>query len=182
MADTRRLLSTLQALLGDNTAAAIGPQDVRDFLVSCAPPFGSIYVSTEIETVIAAQNTWTKTLGTTTSRHLKEFDMPSDGRLRYTGSPDVHIHLAVSVSFEEASNNQDIGFRIAKTGDVADADSVASEVTRKIGTAGDHGSVAVHFDTVMSTNDYLELWIQNETSAGNLTTDLVYMFAVGMLI
>jgi hypothetical protein len=37
MADTRRTLAALQALLADNTSQDISPQDVRDMLVSCFP-------------------------------------------------------------------------------------------------------------------------------------------------
>ena len=37
MADTARTLAALQALLADNTSAAISPQDIRDFLVSVFP-------------------------------------------------------------------------------------------------------------------------------------------------
>ena len=45
MADTGRTLAALQALLADNTAGAISPQDLRDALVSCLGCYGEMYVT-----------------------------------------------------------------------------------------------------------------------------------------
>lgn len=44
MPDTQRDLTSLQALLADNTSGAISPQDLRDFLVSALGGYGSISV------------------------------------------------------------------------------------------------------------------------------------------
>lgn len=182
MADTRRSLTALQALLADNNTGAISPQDVRDLLVSAAPPYGSIYLSSSSETSIGGIGTWTKAAGTTTSTNLKEFTMPASNRLTYTGTPDVHVHVAVSVSMTSASNNQTVGLRIGKNGSAAGTDAVASEVRRFVSTGADIGSTAIHFDTMMSTNDYLELFVANHTSTGNLTIGYMYFFALGMLV
>jgi hypothetical protein len=42
MADTKRSLTALQALLADNTSGDISPQDVRDFLVTALGTAGAI--------------------------------------------------------------------------------------------------------------------------------------------
>lgn len=182
MADTRRSLSALQTALADNTTGAIAAQDIRDLLVSCAPPYGSMYISSSSATAIGGSGTYTKAAGTTTSTNLKEFDMPASNRLRYTGTPDVHVHVAVSVSMTTASNNVVVGLRVGVNGSAAGTDAVASTVIRKVGTGSDIGSTAVHFDTMLSTNDYIELFVSNNTSATNITIDNMYFFALGMLV
>jgi hypothetical protein len=45
MADTRRTLAAILALLADNTAGDISPQDLRDFVISAMGEYASIYVS-----------------------------------------------------------------------------------------------------------------------------------------
>lgn len=45
MADTKRTLPELQALLADNTAGDISPQDLRDMLVSIMGVYGSIVIT-----------------------------------------------------------------------------------------------------------------------------------------
>ena len=71
--------------------------------------------------------------------------------------------------------------RIVKNGDYTEADAVASEVDHKTGTGTDIVSTAIHYDTMMSTNDYLEVWVRNETSATTVTLNHMYLFALGMI-
>lgn len=182
MADTRRSLSALQTVLADNTVGAISPQDVRDVLVSAAPPYGAMYISSSAATSLSADNTWTKVSGTTTSTNLKEFTMPANNRLTYGGVAPVHCHVVASISMTAGANNQVFGFRIVKNGDETLTDSVASELRRKVGTGTDVGSLAVHYDSAMTTGDYLELWVENETSAAEPTITQFYFFVMGMLM
>lgn len=182
MADTRRSKAALAALLADNTSADISPQDLRDFLVSASPPFGTVYVSTASATTISTPSTYTKVAGTTTLTNAAEFDMPANNRLRYTGTPDVHVHVAVTIGVTSASNSQILAFRVGKNGDATGTDAVASTVKHKTGTASDIVSTAVHYDTMMSNGDYLELFIANESGASNATVSNMYFFILGMLV
>jgi hypothetical protein len=183
MADTRRTLAEILVLLADNTAGLISPQDIRDAVKSLAPTHGGFYISSAVETVIAGVDTWTKLLGTTTvAASIGDgFSMSTNNRLLYSGTPDVHIHITATLSMISASANQVLGFRVAKNGDATGADSVASEVSHKIATGADVVGVPVIFDGVISTGDYLELFIENTTSAGNVTANNGYLFAVGIL-
>jgi hypothetical protein len=178
MADTKRSLAAVLALLADNIAKAISPQDLRDAVVSLSPSFGSMYFSTPAETSITDQSTPTKAAGTTTSVSLSGFDMPANNRLRYTGSPDRHMHIACSLSFTAAANNKLIGLSIAKNGNSL----VHSEVRRLVSTGADEGATALHADVMLSTNEYLEVFVSNETDTANLTVQRGYLFAQGMII
>lgn len=180
MADTVRSLSDLQTLLADNSARAISAQDLRDFLVSVSPAHGTMYMTTPAETSISGVDTWTKVAGTTTLLSGTRFDMPANNQLRYTGTPDVHVHVAVTIAFVAATGSQDLQFRVVKNGNTTATDAVASTAATKLGGA-DVNSTAVHYDVMMSTNDYIELYVQNTTSGANMTVENMYFFALSML-
>jgi hypothetical protein len=175
--DTVRTLSALQTLLADNTSGDISPQDIRDFLVSVSPPHGTMYRNVAAATTTVTPGTYLKAAGTTTAGNLNAFDMPANNRLRYTGAAQKHFHIAVSVSFTCGANNKTVGLKIAKDGVVMD-DSVAR---RRVGTGTDIGSTALHADTTLTTNQYLELWLTNETNTATVTIDEMYFFVMGML-
>lgn len=182
MPDTLRDLAALQTLLADNTIGDISPQDVRDFLYSMKRPHGSIYITSSAETSIALVSTPVKVAGTTalsdnTSHYL--FDMPASNRLRYTGSPDCHAHIAISLSMTAAANNKVAELSVYKNGTTRLEHSV---IERKITTGSDVGATALHADCNMSQNDYIELWIANNTDSANMTISKMYMFALGMFM
>lgn len=178
MVDTVKTVTQLQALLADNTSGDISPQDVRDFLVSCAPPYGAMSRLVAAATAVAVPGTYYKAAGTTVLGNASNFDMPVDNRLRYTGAASKHMHIVVSASFTTAGVNNIIGLKVAKNGVLLD-DSIQR---RKVGTGSDIGSTAVHADAQLVTNDYLELWLTNETDTDAVTIDELYFFANGMLM
>ena len=178
MVDTARTLSELQTLLADNTVGGISPQDLRDFLVSMKPPYGSFYRNAASATTVSVAGTYYKAAGTTTAGSLYLMDMPADNRLRYTGTPTMHFHVAVSTSFTTAGSNETIGLKVAKNGTVIDS----SVCRRRVTSGSDIGSTAVHIDASLATNDYLELFVTNETNTSTVTIDEVYFFALGMFV
>ena len=157
---------------------------LRDVLASLKPPFGSMYVSSSAETTIATKDVFVKVAGTTAAVNLMNFDMPSDNRLRYLGSSPRHMHVACSIGMTAAANNQITHWRIIHYDASEDSTTqlVHSDVQRKVGTATDIGSTALHCDVMMGENDYLELWVSNGTGTANITCDYMYMFALGMII
>lgn len=110
--------------------------------------------------------------------------MPASNRLRYIGADSRHMHIAVSIMMTAATNNQITRWRVAHYDDSGTSltTNVASEVQRKVGTATDIGSTALHADLMMDQNDYLELHVANGTGTSNITCDLMYLFALGMLM
>lgn len=180
MADTQRSLSDLQTLFADNITRAISEQDLRDFLVSVRPPHGTMYMTTPAETVITGAGTWTKAAGTSTLLLGTNYSMPANNRLQYDGVPDRHTHVAVTIAFTVTTGSQELQFRIVKNGQTTDNDAVASTVATKLG-GSDVASTALHYDVTMSTGDYLELYVNNATSAANMTVQYMYFFALGVL-
>lgn len=175
---TQRTKAELDALLADNNERLITPAKLRDMLESLACTNGSLYVTTPAATTIATPSTFVKVAGTTTMvSGAHRVDMPQDNRLRYLGIATVHIHLVANLSVSCAANNQHISFAIFKNGVKVDH----SQMDHLIGTGTDVKIMAIHADMDLTTNDYVELWVSNETSTGAVTVEHGYMFFMGML-
>lgn len=172
MADTQRTIPALLTLLADNTAGDISPQDIRDMLVTLVPGLGTIYISTPTETTVAAANTPLKAAGTTTLlATAQNFTMPANNRLTYTGTPDVLANVSISISMTAAANNKVVTMYVAENGTPV----AASAVERKVGTGADVGALSVQYALTLSTNDYVELFVENNTDDTNLTIENMVM-------
>jgi len=153
-------------------------------LVSLQPPMGGMYFSSAVETVIATVDTWTKSLGTTTSTGLTSFTMPTNNRLLFTGVSPRHMHIACSMSMIAAGNNKVLEFGIYHWDASAGSGSMveSSKLQRKVGTGLDVGALALHCDVLLDENDFLEMHVMNTTDAVNLTLTHAYLFAMGMIV
>lgn len=187
MADTvRTKTDILTNLFQDGQpAGSITEQDMRDFVVSVSAPHGRCSLSSASATTIAIAGTYYKAAGTTTlSGFESDFDddTGTSNRLRYTGAATKHLHVAISISLTAGANNQVIGFKAYKYDDSAGTGAVQDDsvVRLKVSTGSDVQSTALHADFMVDQNDYLELWVTNETSTAAVTVQNLYMFALGM--
>ena len=181
MADTQRSVSAVLALLADNTAGDISAQDLRDAFVSWRMGMGQIYVAATDRATVTISDTTnyfevTNPVWTLSSGGVWVDESGGNGRLTYTGTADVMCHIACTISFTAASNNQVMHWRIGKNG-TTDA---ASEVQRKVSTGADVGSTALHLVTSMTTGQYLSLWVRNATTASNVTLECANLQLVTM--
>ncbi len=116
---------------------------------------------------------------TTLSAGATEFDNggSNNGRLRYTGSITKCFHVACTISVVAASSNTDqFIFGIAKNGVVIPS----SKVIQKLGNGNDTQSTALHVVATLATNDYLELYMGDYTSAADAKVKSLTLFALGM--
>lgn len=188
MPDTRRTVASLQSLLADNSTGAVSPQDERDFLVSTAPAYGSCHWTTAAATTISAQSTkaaiidgnnYVKAAGTTTVGALvKEFDMPASNRLRYTGAPTLLALVVATVSLTAATANDNLGVKIALNGTVQDASFVPLSNVHNSNVS----TVAVACLVQLATNDYVEVFLANETAGRNATIQAGRITAQSILV
>lgn len=182
MADTRRTLSALQTILADNTSGDISPQDIRDMLVSVTPPYGGVSLegnatATTISTVSTPVVADWDSGGTQTA--VRNFTVTSGGRITYSGTPDTHAHVVINLSlFVTINASKEINVYIYKNGTT----QIGSHLALTTQGNGEKESTAIHCDTMMSTNDYLELWVSNETDSNDITIEDCYVFAMGMLV
>jgi len=177
MAETQRSLAELLANLPDNITGLIDPEDIRDVLISLKPSHGSLFRNVAADTVIGTPGTYVKALGTTTAGGLEDLTMPADNRLTFTGISPRHFHIVATVSMTASGSNKIVGLKIAKNGIVIDE----SVVRRAITTGADIGAIALQADILMDTDDYVELWVTNESTATNVRLDEFNMHAAGTL-
>lgn len=163
MTDTARSLSALQALLADNTSAAISPQDVRDFLVSALGGYAEIYV----DGGAVAQS-----IGTTPAT-LTAFD--TDGVYDQQATPaasadkitfntaGVYEITLCPLSFS-GSANATITMQFA-IDDVA----VGRAVERKLGATGDIGAASLSALRTCAANEVLTVLVSADADSKSVT-------------
>lgn len=181
MADTPLTKAQNIAACADNTARGISEGDLRNVVESIVPAMGGLYISGSSATTVSDTTSYFKVAGTTTSRTLHNFTMDTDGRLTYSGTPDIHVDCTATISMTAAQNNENIHFRVGLNGDATTADAIASETERYVSTGADVGAASVHYDSQMSNGDYLELFVRNETSATNVTVTRLKLFVRGFM-
>jgi len=177
MVDTGRSKAEILALMADNNAGDISPQDVRDMIVSMIPPHGGYYRNLAAPTTISVAGTYYKAAGTTTAGDLDDLTMPQDNRMTYVGAPTQHFHIIATISMTCAGVNKVIGVKIACNG----TPLAGSVIRRKVSTGSDIGAVTVQSDVEMDTNDYIEIWVTNETSNTEVTLDEFHLHMTGTL-
>jgi len=176
MADTQRAKTSLATLLADNTSGDISPQDLRDFMESMDLATGLIYISSSAATTIGGAGTFVKAAGTTTSIFLNRCTMPADNRLTYTGTPTVNGIAFASASISCGSASQEFGIRIAENGS-----TLATTDNRTWGaTASQKHSISTWGYAALATNDYLEVFVCNETGANNITVNTMLFGFIGL--
>jgi len=191
MADTSRTVTDMASNLFQDSQAAgsITPQDLRDFLETCQTKQGSIYVSTAGATTIAAQANVTpssltnmvavETGGTftlSTAPTANEFDMNTDGQLRYTGTPTTNVFFTASVMLEivTAVVDQELVFAVTKGGTIVTGAKTGGFCPR---VTTNSVPMSVSGFTSMATNDYLNLWVGNVDGTGNVVARMAQLTA-----
>ena len=140
------------------------------------PIYGSMYISASALTTIAAQDTPIKASGTTTAGATLKNMTHTTGRMTYIGAPKLPILVCASLSLTSVGNGKLLAFHIAKNGVVI----AASEQQRKAAAGGDVGNVSLTVEVELSTDDYVELWIENKTDSTDATINLMNMSIEGL--
>jgi hypothetical protein len=191
MADTSRTVTDMASNLFQDSQAAgsITPQDLRDFLETCQVKQGSIYVSTASATTIAGAANVTPssltnmvaietaaTFTLSTDPTANEFDMNTDGQLRYTGTPTTNVFFTASVMLEIVTSavNKELVFAVTKNGTI-----VTGAKTGGFCPATTVNSVPMSISgyASMATNDYLNLWVGNVDSTDNVLARMAQLTA-----
>lgn len=122
---------------------------------------GGYYVSTAASTALTT-STPAKAAGTTAAFALSSFAMPANNRLQYTGSDTANFLVSFNGSLSKASGSDSVISVMlykngaALTGASVDQSIASTDVLIK--------PVAMTFICNLATNDYLELWLENNTN------------------
>lgn len=167
------------AVANDNTGDAL-----RDAMIKIDENFDELYggnaetlshggcgmSGNSTATTISVVGTYYKVAGVTIDNSSANFTH-ANNKLTYTGTVAKFFRVSVSpLSMISASNNVIVAFLIAKNGT-----TVGYPMTRKIGTGSDVGAGSLSFDVELAENDFVELYVTNETSATTVTVEDMYM-------
>ena len=109
-----------------------------------------------------------KVSGTTTSSSVTSKFTNTDNRATYIGVLDKFFKVTATLSLNSGNNNQ-VGVYIAKNGVALNE----SEIYVTTNSGGRAEAAVVQTLTQLTTNDYIEVFVENDTSTSNITvTDL----------
>jgi hypothetical protein len=107
---------------------------------------------------------WFKALGTTTAMGTNsKFTMPSSNRLTYTGAFSQSFMVTVNCNVRTSVSTQNINIGIAKNGTIISESAMT--ILCAAGSTPSFGATQIVVE--LTTNDYVELFVQNSSSANN---------------
>lgn len=120
------------------------------------------------ESVISAINTPVKVAGTTTAGSNNQRFTHTDGRLTYAGGVDTFFDVVAAVSLNcPGATNENISIYIAKNGTII-SESKMSSRTAGAGTPECMTAIA---EVSLTTNDYIEVFVENNSTTANLLVE-----------
>lgn len=128
---------------------------------------GNMYMlNNTTATVISSSGTAVKVLGTTTENTINQKFSHSDNRLTYTGGLIRDFQVSATATLTSGNNNV-IGLYVAKNGVVI----TSSEMYATTSSGGRAESIACQTILEMQENDYIEIWVENDSSTTNITVE-----------
>jgi len=122
-------------------------------------------------TATVAPTVYTKAAGTTTDDTLNSKFDHSSNRLTYVGGFTATFHIFVNCNLQ-SGNNQNLSIRLAKNGTVISQ----SEMSIRTTVNNQPFFAATQYPIVLTTNDYVELFVINNSSIQNITVSDMNMF------
>jgi hypothetical protein len=126
---------------------------------------GTLYVSSAVNTTIAAANTPVKIAGTTTATELARFTSPANNRLVYDGTKTRTFIVTAAISASGTSSSNVYSFYIFKNGTEITASRQRTKVSS---TVGDVQIITIVCTVTLAPGDYVEVWTENNSSAIDL--------------
>ena len=128
---------------------------------------GNLYLTASTATTFSGSNIPAKVLGTTTGVGLFRVATSSYNHLQYKGTKNRRFAVIASASVTAQSANKNFSFYIYKNG----VKLPESEQAMRLSTGVDKGSITLSCTTLLSTNDYLELWAANTSDGSSMTVE-----------
>jgi len=184
VADTRRTVSTLTGttFVDGQAAGSITPQDMRDFIVTTKNAQGSSYVSVAAANTITTQSVLEASVGTwaletSPTAYLFSTGGTADERLIYGGTNTTKVLIQAIACIGSATGSETVSIGIGKNGTLISNTEVHT-ATHVITVPT---NIATSTIVEMATNDYLQLFVGNESSAGNITVEYGRLIATGLV-
>jgi hypothetical protein len=133
--------------------------------------YGQMNVTSSAATNCGTPDTYVKAAGTTELNLYSDVDMPTNNRLRHTGTVAKPFLSTASVSVDVDTSCK-VTLAFAKNGTV-DTDS---EIEQEI-VAGDPQAFSLKHLVSLDENDYLEVWVKASLAAGVTLTKANFVLA-----
>jgi hypothetical protein len=128
---------------------------------------GNIFISSVVATTFTSSNTPVKIKGTTTAENLFRVTSPNNNRLTYTGAKTRRFEVICSLSLIAAGNNKTFSVYIYKNG----VKVPESKQYMRFSSQVDRGSLTISCTELLSPNDYLEVWVENNSDNSTVTIE-----------
>ncbi len=128
---------------------------------------GNLYLTASTATSFSGANIPGKVLCTTTGVGLFRVATSVSNRLEYKGTKNRRFAVIASASVTAQSANKNFSFYIYKNG----VKLPESEQAMRLSTGVDKGSLTLSCTILLSTNDYLELWVANTSDGSSMTVE-----------
>lgn len=168
------ILDTVNFSGGSTYLSGVTVTDNKTLFVNCKGIANSEEISqyymngNATATTIASVGVAVKVAGTTTSSSLTQKFTNTDNRATYIGSLTRFFKVTSTLSLESGNNNQ-VGVYIAKNGTLINE----SEVYGTTSGSGRAENIVVQTLVQLSENDYIEIFVENDSATNNITvTDL----------
>tara|TARA_R100001480_G_scaffold57466_4_gene70562 strand:+ start:116 stop:1372 length:1257 start_codon:yes stop_codon:yes gene_type:complete len=121
-------------------------------------------------TVISSSNTPTLVSGTWTDQRKSQFGFTAAGRFTYLGERALTTPIDVIATIDPPSGDSTIAVYIALNGTAISDSGIASYIK-----SGDPGSLSTMWQLSLSQNDYIEVFVENQSGSDNITvTDAIF--------
>lgn len=168
------ILDTINFSGGGTYLAGVTVTDNKTLFEKCKGISNTVEVSqyymngNATATTIASAGVAVKASGTTTSASVTQKFTNTDNRATYVGSFTRFFKVTAVMSFTSGSNDV-IGCYITKNGVIIPE----SEIYQQTDANGSFQSNSIQALVELNTNDYIEIFVENSSSATNITvTDL----------
>jgi hypothetical protein len=128
---------------------------------------GNLYLTGIATTSFTDVNTPTKVACTTSPVSLFRVTSPSDNRLTYTGKQSKRFQVICSLSLTSQAANKYFSFYIVKNGVVLPE----SRQAMRLSSGVDKGSVTLSCTIPLNSNDYIEVWAENNSDVSTMTVE-----------
>jgi len=179
--DEKYILDTVNFSGGGTYLSGLNATSNKSLFANCigitnTSTRGFIYMNNNT-TATGTNNTalWFKAAGTTSaSANNSKFSTSTTNRLTYTGAFSQSFMITVNCNVRTSVSTQNINIGIAKNGTILSE----SEITILCAAGSTPSFGATQVVVELTTNDYVELFVQNSSSANNTTVSDMNMNCV----
>jgi len=140
------------------------------------PAFGEIYISSAAQTIVTQTPIYTPIAGTTSLGEAYQFDMPTDGCLRYIGTETKKFKVTAAISSENSTNVNTYLYRLEKN----TTPLSKSEIARYLSGVNDTGALALSAIVELAQNDYVCAAVSKVNAPGNMTVRNMNLIATAL--